>query len=748
MSTNETASPENTNQTVTETQPVVADAPTADPAGSGPGEGTASAAPAGASTVESDASGPSSNEEVVPPSGAPHSTPSPTATASPSPVPPAAALPPSQSPPPGPGSAQLTEEEAEFRRRLASAFFSTDVFTVAAGQIPRWRQEAIEAEIAATLEKFPDPPQPTAGQPPQTQAAYRQSVRNKIETRCTPKVASVQVLERLAEQLKVFVDGVAVIDADMQTQFKRHFVTTPLGQLCDATWVAARPRDVSFGELKNLGIHRDAIPFGIRLATTLARRVTARVAAEEIPNGDLSNNFISTLTLLRRDKYLTAGGKIEWNVMSGDIELNRRAADEAVLLGSVMEELGTNYVVRTERSTKQLEPAKGTLEHALAYEAMLHSYHPTREWFESLRGKWDGNNHLAKVIKLIKAVKVVPPNADFEEIERITRHNKLAILQLRYFFVGLVARTYKPGEKVDTMLVLKGAQGVKKSTFFRVIAPAGRFSSSPLIMGNKDSMLMMQRFSLVELPEMNNMSKQEVGEVKAFVTQSTDDFRVPYDKRVKSFPRHCVLCSTTNDDAFLRDPTGSRRFEVVEVFGVCDVRAVAAELEQFWAQAVHLYFEAETCPDCIASRDNETRCEAHRWWLTGSQVDDRAEVNEQFTKPEPYIEWLQDWISNSVSDKNATKQGLHPAHKNTDALRVYELLEAVGLPPKECHDTTQQMRMANALRACGYAKKKTEKGSLWLSPGMQDREQLKLVHPRPAKSSKKPRSGTGTLKNG
>jgi hypothetical protein len=116
--------------------------------------------------------------------------------------------------------------------------------------------------------------------------------------------------------------------------------------------------------------------------------------------------------------------------------------------------------------------------------------------------------------------------------------------------------------------------------------------------------------------------------------------------------------------------------------------------------------------------------------LSLAEDEIREKFNEQFTEVEPYVAWLQDWLRNAVSDRNAIKQGMHAAHKNTDALKIHELLEAVGLTAKECHDTGHQRRMAYALKQCGYIKRHTEDGNVWISPGMQNRPHL-VIAPAP-----------------
>jgi predicted P-loop ATPase len=226
------------------------------------------------------------------------------------------------------------------------------------------------------------------------------------------------------------------------------------------------------------------------------------------------------------------------------------------------------------------------------------------------------------------------------------------------------------------------------------------------------------------------MLKKEVQGIKGFISSRSDDFRFPYGKAMTKNPRHCVLVGTTNDDTFLRDATGSRRFWVIVIHDdkhKTNITKILMIKEQLWAEALHLYRSGFTCQDCQAAVDGETRCDTHRWWLSAADDEFREEVNEQFTEVEPFIPWLQDWRISAATDKKSTKQGLHVAHKNTDSLKVHELLEAAGVVGDKCHDAWMQRRMVHALKYCGYTIKRTPRGNFWVSPEMAGKPSLSVV---------------------
>jgi predicted P-loop ATPase len=300
---------------------------------------------------------------------------------------------------------------------------------------------------------------------------------------------------------------------------------------------------------------------------------------------------------------------------------------------------------------------------------------------------------------------------------------------------------------MDTMLILKSKQGTKKSSLFRLLAPANRFSSAHLEFGSKDSRMSFQQNTWIEIAELSAYQKKDIQLVKAEITERSDDFRLPYGHSSTKNPRHCILLGSTNDDKFLRDPTGSRRFWIITVDDTkqADLIWLEKNKDALWAEIVALYRAAATCQHCAEAVDGELRCPTHRWWLSKEEDVLREKINEVYTETEPYIAWLQDWLANHIATKNSTKQGMHASHKNTDALKIYELLQEVGLSSDKCHERAQQNRMVVALKACGYIKRHTRNGEVWISPGMQGRPSLTVAAPPPPVVAPQPVSAPASV---
>ena len=96
-----------------------------------------------------------------------------------------------------------------------------------------------------------------------------------------------------------------------------------------------------------------------------------------------------------------------------------------------------------------------------------------------------------------------------------------------------------------------------------------------------------------EVGELTAMTKQETNAVKQFLSKTDDIYRAAYGRRTNKYPRRCVFFGTSNEEEFLKDMTGNRRFWPVDV-GVHPARKsvwndLPDEVDQIWAEAVTAY---------------------------------------------------------------------------------------------------------------------------------------------------------------
>jgi predicted P-loop ATPase len=168
----------------------------------------------------------------------------------------------------------------------------------------------------------------------------------------------------------------------------------------------------------------------------------------------------------------------------------------------------------------------------------------------------------------------------------------------RKTLIAGVRRVRQPGCKFDYILSLEGKQGMGKSSLLRILA--GQYFTDTAIIGvdSKRQQENVQGVWIYELAELVNLNKAEVREVKVFASQTHDKARKPWDRDVTNAPRKCIFIATTNEDKYLRDTTGNRRWWPVKIYGVVDgpiidgelvklvdLSALARDRNQLWAEA-------------------------------------------------------------------------------------------------------------------------------------------------------------------
>lgn len=207
------------------------------------------------------------------------------------------------------------------------------------------------------------------------------------------------------------------------------------------------------------------------------------------------------------------------------------------------------------------------------------AFHPIKMYLESLT--WDG-----------------VPRIDTFLVEYMgAEDNAYTREAFRKMLLAAVTRIYEPGRKFDTALVFYSEQGVGKSTLIQRLSK-GWFNDSLTNLSGKESYEAIQFAWLVELAELSALRKSDVEAVKNFISKREDTYRGAYARRVKTHKRQCVFFGSTNDDEFLKDATGNRRFFPVEVKRTRKTRLIFepefdAIVDQLWAEAMEGYMLGE-----------------------------------------------------------------------------------------------------------------------------------------------------------
>jgi putative DNA primase/helicase len=249
----------------------------------------------------------------------------------------------------------------------------------------------------------------------------------------------------------------------------------------------------------------------------------------------------------------------------------------------------------------------------------------------------------------------------------------------RRWLVQAVARALRPGCKADVVLVLAGKQGIRKSSALRELAGVEFFSDSPIPIG-EGPRAMSQVYSawVHELSELASLRGKAVEDVKSFITKTHDDFQPLYARSQVHWARFSVFAGTTNEDTFLGDPTGARRFWPVKALQV-DIDWIRSNRDQLWAEAAHAFREGEV------------------WWLDAAEEEMISGEREQYQREETWETLVAGWIATRTPDQ------LDNRYLRTALTAARVLREALDIDANQ-HTTGNITRVGQVMSRLGYAK--------------------------------------------
>lgn len=256
--------------------------------------------------------------------------------------------------------------------------------------------------------------------------------------------------------------------------------------------------------------------------------------------------------------------------------------------------------------------------------ADANTYNPVADWIDSVA--WDGVSRIDQLCDTVRS--------DMD-------HELKNALILRWL-LSAVAAIYKPrGFSSHGVLVFTGQQGVGKTSWFKRLVPESlRVTLDGAIVdpSNKDTIINVIAHWLVELGELDaTFRKADIARLKAFVTMSEDKLRLPYDRQASSYQRRTVFFASVNEDRYLVDDTGNRRWWTIPVTSVNYDHDI--DLQQVWAELAHLYRNGA------------------QWWLTQDEQAKLNGVNEDHESIDPVEELIRktfDWSRPCAVDMTAS----------------------------------------------------------------------------------------------
>lgn len=235
----------------------------------------------------------------------------------------------------------------------------------------------------------------------------------------------------------------------------------------------------------------------------------------------------------------------------------------------------------------------GALGDAIVALAAKRRRHPLREFFAQLPA-WDGQDHIATLASYF-----IDKHKPIQYIDGTTRSVFHAFL-LRWL-CGAVAKIQgnTNATRANTMLVLASVQGLGKSHFAAWISPSTRYYVEKQITPeDKDCRLLRAKTAVWEVGELAATTKRrDVDELKGFITETAVVERKAYGHFDIQKPNLCSYIGSVNPDGtgFLADPTGNRRFAVVELEQINHDYAIDINHSQVWAQTLAIWNADPRC---------------------------------------------------------------------------------------------------------------------------------------------------------
>ena len=340
-----------------------------------------------------------------------------------------------------------------------------------------------------------------------------------------------------------------------------------------------------------------------------------------------------------------------------------------------------------------------SINHACNIVASKHSYHPIREYLNSIQ--WDGIHRIKSVF------------SDFLGATDNLYTQSVAVVT----FVGAVARVFEPGVKFDTCTVFVGKQGTGKSKFIGKIAVKPEwFTDGVTTFDGKDFYESIQGKWIIELGEGTAFQKSIKERSKQAIASQQDFYRKPYGRHPEERPRQCVFFGTTNNYDFLKDETGDRRYYPIDVNIAkatknIDKDLTAEYISQLWAEALQLYKSGQS----IYIQDSQV--------LALAEQEQRKHFDESPLQSDIYnfleIPITPGWYTSSLE---ARRQHIRRCQEGDtsagaykrDKISVKEIAcELFGYELNQPIDRRMSLEIARTLTALGW--NKTGKAE-WIAP--------------------------------
>ncbi|NCA76150.1 MAG: virulence-associated E family protein [Alphaproteobacteria bacterium] len=248
-----------------------------------------------------------------------------------------------------------------------------------------------------------------------------------------------------------------------------------------------------------------------------------------------------------------------------------------------------------------------------------------------------------------------------------------------------------------TAIILSGPQGVGKTTWMLNLCPpelSDYIFSGTINPNNKDTLIHLAECMFINMDELENMNRSEIGAFKEIITKSAIRMRRAYGHHIEAFTRRASFMGSVNSSQFLTDSTGSRRFLCFEIISINYQHAI--DLRMVYAQAYDLFQQG------------------FKFYFDKSEIEDISLSNEQFQ-----INTVEEELLLTYFQKVPLLEATHFLSASQILNRITERTHVnIATSPGAV------IRIGKALKKFGFEKRKTDGIYIW---AIQERSSLPSI---------------------
>lgn len=368
-----------------------------------------------------------------------------------------------------------------------------------------------------------------------------------------------------------------------------------------------------------------------------------------------------TLNIDKIEQFIKSRYNMRFNIVTGNIEFKKRDQPDF----KPMSDYAENSIYR-ELHKNKISCSISNLRNIINSD-FCPRFDPFLNYFNSLP-EWDGqSDYIAELASTVA-----------------TTNDELWSYCLKKWIIASVASLLDEKTVNHTAIIFSGSQGIGKTMWMENLCPLilrAHLFSGTINPNNKDTLVQLSECWFINMDELENMNRTEIGTLKEIITKSAIRIRRAYGHNNENMIRRASFMGSVNTVQFLNDTTGSRRFLCFDVNQIDYKHKV--DLSGVYSQALALYKDG------------------FRFYFDQKEIILITTSNEQFQIHTIEEELLLTYFAPATVE---------------DATNFYsasQILSKIAVYAKITISTGAAISMGKALKKHGFVKTKRNGTTLW-----------------------------------